>query len=154
MKLTLASVGKGGQKWADDGAEQWLKRIRHKWRIDEIRLKPAPDRGVMDARRELESQALLKRCPAGHRLIALDERGADLSTEAFADLISKAMNQGTKGLFFAIGGPFGHHASLRQQAHKTLRLSKMVLNHELARVMLAEQLYRASNLIWGGNYHH
>ena len=58
------------------------------------------------------------------------------------------------GLLFAIGGPHGHAPAVRQQAHKTLALSKMVLNHELARILLVEQLYRASTLLWGGAYHH
>lgn len=154
MKLTLASIGKGGQRWADDGVEQWLKRIRGKWRIEELRIKPAPDKGDVDVRREAESRALLKRIPANHRLIALDERGDDVSTEDFTSLLSDSMNQSCKGLFFAIGGPFGHHRILREHSFKTLRLSRMVLNHELARMLLVEQLYRASTLIWGGNYHH
>ena len=154
MKLTIASVGKGGQRWADDGVEQWIKRIRGKWRVEELRIKPAPDKGDVDARRATESNLVLKRLPATHRLILLDERGVDLSTEDFATMLTDSMNQGCKGLFFAIGGPFGHHHLLRQRSHKTIRLSKMVLNHELARMVLAEQLYRASTLIWGGNYHH
>ena len=154
MKLTIASVAKGGQRWADDGVEQWLKRLRGKWRIEEVRIKPAPDRGDLDIRRQSESNLLLKRIPSEHRLIALDERGVDMSTEMFSDMISQAMNQSCKGIFFAIGGPFGHHPILRQRAYKTIRLSKMVLNHELARMILAEQLYRASSLIWGGRYHH
>ena len=154
MKITLASVAKGGQRWADDGVEQWLKRLRGKWRVSELRIKPAPDKGHIENRRQTESELLLKRVPQGHLLIALDERGIDISTEEFAQLLTNAMNEGRKGLFFAIGGPFGHHHSLRQKSAHTIRLSKMVLNHELARILLVEQLYRASSLIWGGKYHH
>ncbi len=154
MKITLASVAKGGQRWADEGVEKWLKRLRGKWKVQELRIKPSPDKGDVEVRRQRESAALLKRIPTEHRLIVLDERGEDISTEEFAELLSQCMNQSCKGLFFAIGGPFGHHETLRRGAYKTIRLSKMVLNHELARMVLAEQLYRASTLIWGGSYHH
>ena len=154
MKITVASVAKGGQGWADAAVDEWLKRIRVKWRVDELRIKPAPDKGNIDNRRHLESERLLKRVPKGHFLVALDERGIELSTEEFTQMLSKLMNQSCKGLFFAIGGPFGHHETIRQKSDQTIRLSKMVLNHELARIMLVEQIYRASSLIWGGKYHH
>jgi 23S rRNA (pseudouridine1915-N3)-methyltransferase len=64
------------------------------------------------------------------------------------------MNQGVQRLVFAIGGPYGHAPALREKAHRVLSLSPMVLNHELARVVLVEQLYRAHSLLFGGKYHH
>jgi len=57
-------------------------------------------------------------------------------------------------MVFVIGGPFGNSPELRSHAYATLALSNMVLNHELARVCLVEQLYRVYTLIWGGDYHH
>ena len=65
-----------------------------------------------------------------------------------------AASASTRRLVFAIGGPYGHGAEVRARAHKVVALSGMVLNHELARVVLVEQLYRVSTLLWGGSYHH
>ena len=64
------------------------------------------------------------------------------------------LDEGVSRVVFAIGGPFGHHVSLRKQADRVLSLSSMVVNHELARVILYEQLYRSYSLMTGGKYHH
>ena len=77
----------------------------------------------------------------------------DLDSLAFAKLIDEAEQLGTQRLVFAIGGPFGHGAAVRTQAWKTVRLSHMVLNHSIARLVLGEQLYRASTILLGGQYH-
>ena len=87
-------------------------------------------------------------------LIVLDERGVQPTTEKFTNWIQEYLNKGTTRVVFAIGGPFGHHSSLRKQADRVLSLSSMVVNHELARVILYEQLYRSYSLMTGGKYHH
>jgi 23S rRNA (pseudouridine1915-N3)-methyltransferase len=84
----------------------------------------------------------------------LDERGKTATTEELRDWFEEAARLGSRRLVFAIGGPYGHDPALRTQAWKQLALSRMVLNHELARVVLVEQIYRVSTLLWGGAYHH
>ena len=93
-------------------------------------------------------------CTAFNFSVVLDERGVAITSEEFAGWLESSMNQGCKRIVFAIGGPFGHAAELRKKAWKSLAFSPMVLNHEMARMLLAEQLYRASTIIWGGKYHH
>ena len=123
-------------------------------KLEERRLRPEPFRGDVTAVRAAEGRRILGALKAGDRLVALDERGATQSTEALSQWVDGATRTGVKRLVFAIGGPYGHSPEVREQAWKTLSLSGMVLNHEIARLVLVEQLYRVSTLLWGGKYHH
>jgi 23S rRNA (pseudouridine1915-N3)-methyltransferase len=154
VKVASIWVGKGRVKWADDGAHEYTRRLPRHLGFQEISLKPSPFKGDVDAVKNAEADRILAKLSDSDRLIALDERGIDLDSHGFADLIDQAAKLGTKRLVFAIGGPYGHGPAVRDRAWKTLRLSKMVLNHSLARVVLGEQLYRASTILWGGQYHH
>ena len=154
MKLATIWVGKGRVQWAEAGSAEYTRRLPAHLGYRDIQLKPEAYRGDKVAVRDAEAQSILASIKSGDRLIALDERGVDLTSEAFASLIDSAAQLGTKRLVFAIGGPYGHGAAVRTEAWKTVRLSKMVLNHSMARMLLSEQLYRASTLLWGGQYHH
>lgn len=154
MKVVLLRVGKGRARWADEAVADFGKRLRPHLEFEETLLKPEPFRGDVGAVREAEASRILASLREGDRLVALDERGEQPATEAFADWISEAARLSTRRLVFAIGGPYGHGEPARARAWRVLALSQMVLNHELARVCLVEQLYRVSTLLWGGAYHH
>ena len=154
MKIQIYRVGKGKVKWADIAAERWLSRINNKFPVSEICLKPSPDKGSISQRKSDETNRLMRHIMPSDRLIVLDEKGEGKTTEQLCAWVESSMNTGVKRLVFAIGGPFGHDPKIHSRAWKTLRLSSMVLNHELARVVLSEQLYRVHTLIWGGSYHH
>lgn len=153
MKAVLLRVGRGRTTWADAGVEDYARRLT-RLKLEERLIKPAPFRGDIEAVRREEAERILKQIRAGDRLIALDERGDTISTEALAGVVKSAARTSTRRLVFAIGGPYGHGALVRDKAHKIISLSGMVLNHELARVVLVEQLYRVSTILWGGSYHH
>jgi 23S rRNA (pseudouridine1915-N3)-methyltransferase len=153
MKITILRVAKAKVPWADQAVQEYLKRITQGWKLDEQVLKLAP-KGEVLQRQQQESAQILQQLKEGDYLIVLDERGEQISSEVFAGWLKDAMDNSVKRVVFAIGGPFGHDPMLRTKAHKILGFSPMVLNHELVRVLLAEQLYRASTIIWGGNYHH
>ncbi|KAG6409719.1 hypothetical protein SASPL_127761 [Salvia splendens] len=87
-------------------------------------------------------------------VVMLDERGRDVSSEQMASLIADAGNTGASSILFCIGGPYGHGRQLRERADVSIRLSSLVLNHEIALVVLAEQLYRAWTILKGQKYHH
>ena len=154
MKIASIWVGKGRVKWADDATHEYTRRLPRHLGFKEVALKPTPFKGDIEAVRHAEADRILSKLSDGDRLVALDERGIEVTSEGFAALIDEATRMGTKRLVFAIGGPYGHGPAVRDRSWKTLRLSKMVLNHSLARVVLGEQLYRASTLLWGGQYHH
>ncbi len=152
MNVEIVRVAKGRVKWSDAGSQEYLKRI-HLWKVTETTIKPV-HRGEVVERRASESEDVRKRLKPTDRVIVLDERGEQVSSETFADWMQTSMNEGIKRVVFVIGGPFGHDPSLRQEAWKVLGFSPLVLNHELVRVVLSEQLYRASTIILGGSYHH
>lgn len=154
MKVVLLRVGKGRNAWADAAVADFGKRLRPHLELEEQLLRPEPFRGDVPAVRDAEALRVLAALREGDRLVALDERGQQPDTPAFADWISEAARLSTRRLVFAVGGPYGHGEAARARAWRVLALSSLVLNHELARVVLVEQLYRASTLLWGGSYHH
>lgn len=152
-RFRLLRVGKARGTWSDAPVEDWSKRLRRWGGFAEEDVKPEPFKGSVEAVRDAEAARLLARVGARDRLIALDERGERLDTDTFAQLVD-AGRQAGGGLVFAIGGPYGHGPTLRDAAHRVVRLSDLVLNHEIARVVLVEQLYRALTLLEGVPYHH
>ncbi|CAN4105210.1 unnamed protein product [Withania somnifera] len=87
-------------------------------------------------------------------VVMLDERGHDVGSEQMASLIGDAGNKGASSLFFCIGGPYGHGRQLRESANISVKLSSLVLNHEIALVVLIELLYRGWTILKGQKYHH
>ena len=153
MKAVLLRVGRGRTSWADDGVHEYARRLT-RLKLEERLIKPVQFRGDVEAVRAQEAERILKHIRTGDRLIALDERGALLSTEDLSGLVGRCARDSTRRIVFAIGGPYGHGPLVRERAYRVVALSGMVLNHELARVVLVEQLYRVSTLLWGGSYHH
>ncbi len=147
-------VGKGSTAWAATAVEDYSRRLRRHGQVEELRLKPARFRGDEDEVRAAEGARILAKVGERDLLVALDERGERLDTQAFAGLLRQARRSGATRLVFAIGGPYGHDPSVRSAARRTVRLSDLVLNHEVARVVLYEQLYRAAKIVAGEPYHH
>ena len=104
-------------------------------------------------RRREEAQRLQAQLGPGISLILLDERGKSLSSEEFARKIGSMRDDGRRGLVIAIGGADGHEASLREQAALVLSFGAMTWPHQLVRIMLAEQRYRAATILSGHPYH-
>ena len=105
------------------------------------------------ARMEAEAKALLAKLPASHKLIGLDRGGDQLGSEEFAQLLAKFRDGGAQGLAFLIGGAEGLGLTALFKAERVISLGPMTLPHGLARVVLAEQLYRAGTLLTGHPYH-
>ena len=104
-------------------------------------------------RRGDEASRLVAQMPPGAALILLDERGKNITSEDFANQIAALRDGGGKAIAIVIGGPDGHGPSLRDQAALTLSFGALTWPHQLVRVMLAEQLYRASTILAGHPYH-
>lgn len=100
-----------------------------------------------------EAGLLLQALPESGPLVAMDERGDDLSSQALASLLAGWRDEGHSACGFAIGGADGLDASLRQRAAKTIRFGRATWPHMLVRVMLAEQLYRSQQILAGHPYH-
>ena len=100
-----------------------------------------------------EGALLLDAAPNGACLVALDERGKMPDSRAFAAFLADQRDQGRRDMAFLIGGADGHQAELRAQCDRLISFGPMVWPHMLARVMLAEQLYRAASILAGSPYH-
>lgn len=154
MKLQVVWFGRKAPAWADAAWEDYARRMQRWVRLETRVLKPTAFCGDVVAVRDDEAARLLAGLGPRDRLVVLDERGDDLTTEAFRDLVVDGLRDTGGHLVFALGGPYGHGAAARDAAHLVVRLGAMVLNHQVARVVLVEQLYRALSLEHGVPYHH
>jgi 23S rRNA (pseudouridine1915-N3)-methyltransferase len=150
--IRVLRVGKGGADWADEAVADYTRRVRRWGGIEDQVVRTEPFRGDPGAVREAEGARLLAAIGPRDRLVVLDERGEDLDTAAFTALIEQSRGDGSR-LVFAIGGAYGHGAAVRERG-RPVRLSAMVLNHEVARVVLYEQIYRALAAIHHVPYAH
>jgi 23S rRNA (pseudouridine1915-N3)-methyltransferase len=158
MRLVVAAVGR-----LKDGPERaLLDRYRERLAPLAKRLGLAPVAwhevaesrgGDAAARREEEGAALLRLVREAEHLIALDERGKALTSQAFAQALASARDRGAKTGGIVIGGPDGLSNAVRERAQLVVSFGAMTLPHGLARIVLAEQLYRAATILAGHPYH-
>jgi 23S rRNA (pseudouridine1915-N3)-methyltransferase len=158
MRLIIAAVGR-----LKDGAErELLERYRDRFADLGKRLglsqvawhELAESRGATAVKRcAEEGTALLRLARDADTIIALDERGKALTSSAFAQLLAKIRDDGAGTLAILIGGTDGLAPSVRDAAHIKLAFGAMTLPHGLARIVLAEQLYRAATILAGHPYH-
>lgn len=106
-----------------------------------------------EKRKEEEADTLIAAGGKDARIIMLDEKGKDLSSREFAQLLKDEQENGTQKLAFAIGGPDGHGEALKAASVRKIRLGSMTWPHQIARIMLVEQLYRAITILSGHPYH-
>lgn len=114
-----------------------------------------PESRLADAtpRKQEEASKLLQRVDAGARILVLDEHGKDCSSVQFSSLIRREQEDGTGELAFAIGGPDGHGQEMLDASFRKIRFGTMTWPHQIARVMLVEQIYRAITIASGHPYH-
>ena len=132
----------------------YARRVDQRWRISDHAMRPVVGRDG-DPRRALavEARAVRKRVPQGWRMVVLDEQGEAHDSASFARLLEDAEQTGVPGLAFVVGSDIGLDGALKSEAWRRLSLSPMTLPHQLARLLLWEQLYRATDILAGGRYH-
>lgn len=154
MKVWLLAVGRPGALLADAVAE-YEKRAARYWSFASIEVKEERARkGLPEEQiRQSESERLLERVPAGADIIALTRDGQSWSSDALARYFEELQLSGKAGAAFLIGGALGLSNDAIGRAHRQLSLSALTLTHELARVLLTEQIYRAGTIMRGEPYH-
>jgi 23S rRNA (pseudouridine1915-N3)-methyltransferase len=150
MKLVVAAVGHRMPAWIDEGFHEYARRMPRELRLELAAVKPAA--GAQGQDKAAEAARLRAAVPAGATLVALDERGKALTTAALAKQLARWREEG-RDVVFAIGGADGLEAGLVKEAALVLSLSALTLPHALARVLLAEQLYRAWTILQNHPYH-
>jgi 23S rRNA (pseudouridine1915-N3)-methyltransferase len=148
MKLRFVWVGKTKRAAIKELVDDYLERVRRFASVEFVELRDRNDVG-QDARRivEKEGEDLLQRTAGDPFVIVLDERGRHFDSMKFADMIERHRLAGTKQLTFVLGGHGGLSERVRGRGDLVMALSKMTLTHELARVLLVEQVYRAFAII-------
>ena len=156
MKLTLLCIGKLSAAWLQDGASDYTVRIRRylPLSIEELKeVKAGGKKANVQQIRQREGELLLQKIPASAFTVALDEKGKGIGSEEFSRFIGKHMLDGTQEVVFLIGGAYGLSDAVKQRVDMTLSLSTMTMTHQMARLLLVEQLYRAMTILRNEPYH-
>lgn len=153
MRMTITAIGRmkpGAEKSMVDDYLARATKTGRSLALGPFDVVEIDDRKARD--RDIQSTKLLE-ATGTDLVVALDERGKTLSSPELANLIARKRDEGCSSATFLIGGADGHHDCVRERSDLMLSFGKMVWPHMLVRVMLAEQLYRATSILSGGPYH-
>ena len=151
MKTRIICIGKCKDQSIRACEDKYLERLRPPLAAQLVELSAAS--GEINDRRKKDTSLVLSKLTAREFAIVLDEQGQEMSSVEFADFLKKLMNQGWAGIAFLIGGAYGWDKESMKGAPYKFSLSKLTFPHELARLVLLEQLYRAQCILNGAPYH-
>lgn len=156
MNIKLLAIGKTDDKNLHTLIEQYQKRLSFYVKFD---LEVIPDiknaKNLSEAQqKEKEGELILSKITPTDQLILLDENGKSFSSVGFSDYLQKKMNSGVKTLVFVIGGPYGFSDVVYQKANGKVSLSEMTFSHQMVRLFVVEQIYRAFTILRNEPYHH
>ena len=157
MKIKLLTIGKTLTPFLREGEREYVGRVNRYAAMEQVTV---PD--IRSARsltreqqKEQEGQQILAHVRPGDTLVLLDEHGQEFSSREFAAFVEKRLASGaTRGLVFAVGGPYGFSQGVYGRADFKISLSRMTFSHEMVRMFFLEQLYRAFTILRGEPYHH
>ena len=155
MTTTLLFVGKTTDAHIEALCQEYLKRLTH---YLPVRVQVIPELRntkamTPDQQKQAEGELILRAVPQSAELILLDEHGREYRSIEFAQQIQKKMSSG-RDIFFAIGGPYGFSQAVYARANSKISLSQMTFSHQMVRLFLIEQIYRAMTILRGEPYHH
>ena len=151
--IKILSVGSMVEPHWKAAAQHYIKRIGHTAKLQMITVKDAPPKFLPQAKMEDESSRLMRHLASKDILICLDDKGKQHSSEQFASLLQQHYDYGETPCF-VIGGAYGLSQEIKASARHLISLSKFTFPHELALVMLLEQVYRSETILLGTGYHH
>lgn len=156
MKISLWSIGKANESYIKEGVDEFTKRISKYFPV-EWNIIPVPKNAGMLSEIDLkkrEGEMILQWLKTDDYLIALDERGKQFTSEGLAQFLQKRASESNKNVVFLIGGAFGLDEQVLQRAKAKWSLSHLTFPHQLVRLILAEQIYRACTILRNEKYHH
>ena len=156
MKLTVLCMGKTRESFIQQGLEKYARFLRH---YAEVEIKELKEEKIQDLKeapvvRKREAERIFKAIPPGAYTVSLDERGEEFTSHEFAAFLNRTLESGTRELVFILGGAMGLDERVTETSRKSMALSRWTLTHEMARLVLLEQLYRAFTIITGKTYHY
>lgn len=151
MGIKILAVGKKHESWVSDGIARYEKRLRKPFDVTWQLLPHSSREG--DAARSEESQRILAKVANDHVLVLLDERGRAFDSPGFAKTLQQHVDHGQQ-IVMVIGGAYGVDETVRARANHVWSLSPLVFPHQLVRLIVTEQVYRAQEILAGRQYHH
>ena len=156
MKIQFWSVGKTHESYVKEGIDLFTKRINHYYAAD-WKIIAIPKNSSSWSNQKLkakEGEIILSLLSKDDFLVVLDENGKSFDSMKLANFIQQTINKGIKNVVFLIGGAFGVNEAVLKRANFTWSLSQLVFPHQLVRLILAEQIYRACTILKNEKYHH
>ena len=158
MTINIVAAGKIKESYLAAGIAEFMKRLRpyaqvHIIEISEEKMKENPSAAEKEKTLSQEGERLLRQVPAGSHIIVLDVYGEEASSEELAARINELGLQGQSNITFLIGGAFGLSKEVRAAAKERLSFSRMTFTHQMVRLLLVEQIYRAFKINRGEKYH-
>jgi 23S rRNA (pseudouridine1915-N3)-methyltransferase len=156
MKITLIFVGKTIKPFLIEGEKEFDNRLKHYIKIEEIvipELKNVSKLSIEEIKIK-EGELILSKIQSTDTVILLDDKGVSYSSEEFSNWIEQHQIRATKNLVMIVGGAYGFSKFVYERAQQKLSLSRMTFSHQMIRLILKEQIYRAYTIIKGEPYHH
>ena len=155
MKLTLLMVGKTTDAHLDTLVGDYVKRLGHyvPFSLTVLPELKQTKHLTTEQQKTLEGESILKAVPASAEMVLLDERGKEFTSMEFASHIQKRLSSG-RDVVFVIGGPYGFSQAVYDKAVGMISLSRMTFSHQMVRLFMVEQLYRAMTILHNEPYHH
>lgn len=154
MTITIIMMGKNKEKYIDQGVSDFQKKLKPFCRLNNIYLKEDPVSDEIEQVLASEVIRIQKAIPSGAYVIVLDEHGKSFSSISFAKEMQNKLNHGESRFCFIIGSSHGIHKSLKEMSNLLLSFSSMTMSHQIARLILLEQLYRMFTIQRGKKYHY
>jgi len=138
-----------------EGIAVYQDRLKHYAKVEYKELPDVLSKGItQDVLKEREGEQFMKQLKTDDVVLLLDENGDHFSSRGFAEMMQRRMNSGVKQLVLIIGGAFGFSSAMYARANGKISFSKMTYSHEMIRLLLVEQLYRAHTILKNESYHH
>ena len=156
MKITVLSIGKTKEAFLKEGLARYLEKIKHYCPLVWLELDEVKNASLLpnEELKRREAKLFLDKIKPADYIILLDEHGKEFSSPELAKELQKIMNRGTSHLIFLIGGAFGFDESIVKMTHQKIALSRLTFTHQMIRILLAEQIYRAFTILNHEKYHH
>ena len=156
MRLVAICMGKTRERFVQEGIAKYLRYLKP---YTDVEIRELKEEKIQDLRaaplvRKREAEKIFKAASPGAYLAALDERGHEFTSHEFAHYLNGLIESGVREMAFVVGGAMGLDESVAERANKVIALSRWTLTHEMARLVLFEQLYRAFTIIKGKTYHY
>lgn len=156
MHIEIWSLGKENDSFIEEGMRHYFKKTQP-WNTIELVVLQLPKKAAttdVERTKLQEEELLLKKLLPHHYLVLLDERGKALSSIQWSQQFQQCMNQGIKTMVILIGGAFGVTDNIRRKANQCWSLSNLIFPHQMVRLIVAEQVYRAFSILNNSPYHH